>query len=121
MALPNDPILLAEAMDPSEVLDFVFDFAALLEPGEVIDDFALTMSAEGAALGLSVLEAPDRGATLIEGDRAVRLWVGVEPGAQNDAAFAGDGLQVGIELRATTNSEPPRTRERTFALTVRQR
>jgi hypothetical protein len=102
------------------VLDFVFDLAGVLEAGEAIDDFALTMSAEGAALGLAI-DTGARAPMTIEGDRAVQLWFGVAPAMQGDAAFAGDGIAVGIELRATTTASPPRIRERTFALTVRQR
>lgn len=121
MALPNDPVLIAEAMDPAEVLDFLFDLSAVLEADELIDDFMLTMSAEGAALGLGVQSEPDRAAQLVEGDKAVQLWLAVAEPFRNDPAFAGDGIRIGIELRAITNALPPRTRERTFALTVRQR
>ena len=121
MVLPNDPVLLDEPLDPAEVLDYVFDFSGLLEAGEVIDDFVLTMSAEGAALGISILADPDRVATLIEGDKAVQIWLAVDPALRSDAAFAGDGIRVGVEMRATTNADPARTRERTFALVVRQR
>jgi hypothetical protein len=78
------------------------------------------MWAEGAALGVAI-ETGARAPLPIEGDRAVQLWFGVGPAMQGDTAFAGDGVAVGIELRATTTASPPRIRERTFALTLRQR
>ena len=120
MALPKDPVRLGEAMDPAEVLDFVFDLAGVLDAGEAIDDFALTMSAEGAALGVAI-ETGARAPLPIEDGRAVQIWFGVAPAMQGDAAFAGDGISVGVELRATTTATPARVRERTFALTLRQR
>ena len=120
MALPRDPVSIGEAMDPAELLDFVFDLSGVLEPDEAIEAFAMTMSAEGAALGL-LIETGARAPLLIENARAVQLWFAVAPAMRTDAAFTGEGVRIGIELRATTNASPPRVRERTFALTLRQR
>ena len=120
MALPRDPVRLGEAMDPAEVLDFVFDLGGVLETGEAIEDFVLTMSPEAAALGVAIDDGA-RAPLRIEDNRAVQLWFSVATAMQGDAAFAGDGIAVGIELRATTTASPPRVRERTFALTLRQR
>jgi hypothetical protein len=121
MALPDDPVAWPAAMDPAEVLDFVMDMAGVLDDGEGIAAFTLAMSAEGAATGLAIQTGAGRDPLRIEDDRAIRLWLGVAAPVQSHPAFAGDGTRFGIEVRIVTDSNPPRTRERTFALTVRQR
>lgn len=123
MALPNDPVAISGAMDPSEILDFVFDFANLLQDSEVIDpdQVTLTMSAEGTALGITIATDADREAALIDSDTAILLWLSVDAAFRSNAAFAGAGTTVGVEAHVRTNALPYRELERTFTITIRQR
>ncbi len=120
MALPKDPISLNAPIDPAEELDYVMDFNAVLNVGEIIDTFVLTMSAEGAALGVSIMSGGGRDAAKVEDDRAILVWFKVSSEFQQNAAFAGEGISIGVECRIVTDALPARTRERTFALLVRQ-
>lgn len=127
MALPPNAKVWTQEMDPADVVDYQAALAGtdgLLEESEQIASFTLTMSAEGAALGVTISEggvgeggaAPSR----IDSNTGVLMWLYVDDAFQDDTAFDGTGISVGITLTVVTNSLPARTRQRTLVLKVAQ-
>lgn len=121
MPLPIDPTVLPEPMDPSELIDYVCEMGDLLTGAEVIDQFTITMSAEGTALGVSILEASPRAPSLTDSDKSVRVWPSVSSGDRTRVNWDSEGTGVAFNVHVRTNSSPYRERERTFLLTIRQR
>lgn len=124
MPIPPNAHSLGPAMDPADVVDYELELGpdggsdALLEDGEQVDDWTLTLSAEAVALGL----------TLGTGDYApvqptptsFRFWFSVDAMLQDDSAFDSAGSSLAMELTIETDSMPPRTRQRTLILQVAQ-
>lgn len=110
-------------MDPSEVLDFDFDFASAPNPvlaeGETIASYSLATTAEAAAHGLRIMSSGSYVPALTSADTVIRLWLDVDPLEVDNAAFA-EGISLGIEATIVTDSTPARTRQRTFEVTVKQ-
>jgi hypothetical protein len=135
-------------MDPTDCVDFIANFqpnAAILsegefptlEAGETIDTLLVTMSAEGAALGVKIAQglvgedgaAPSKvGVNLVSGVQvqtagatAVKAWFYVDPTFRNNAAFSDAGIRVGVEFTITTSSSPSRRYQRTAILRITQK
>lgn len=125
MPLPSSPIAWEGTMDPADVVDFVMSLAGDaplldLDNGEEIAGYTLTVLPEGVALGLEIGTA-SYAPELIEGNTGVKLWLSVDGGSQADSAYSGGGVELGVVGKFVTNSSPPRTYERTWAVKVLQR
>lgn len=132
MVLPPNAKVWTQEMDPADVIDYQATLSGvdgLLETGEQIGTFTLTMSPEGAALGVTIsaggvgeggaapaLFDPLGGSS----NTAVKLWLYVDEEFQADPAFEGSGSSIGITLTVHTNSSPARTRQRTLVVKVAQ-
>lgn len=112
-----------ETLDPAERLDFVMQFAAgdepVLEPGETISTYTLGVTAEAAALGLTIETAGAYAAELLAGSTDIKLWLSVAAPFQENEAFT-QGLPLGVVATITTTSNPARRRQRTFLVKVQQ-
>lgn len=111
------------AFDPSELLDYVMDFQGgtdpLLEAGEKIASYTLNVTAPAAALGLEISTDPAYAAGLQMADTRIKLWLQIDPAFQAAPVFS-EGATLGVEATITTTNVPPRIRQRTFNLHVRQ-
>ena len=125
------------ALDPAEKLDFIADFTAatlganeapVLAPGELIASYSLAVTAEAAALGLTIEEGAPYGPGLVAldanleevaGATAIKLWLSVAPAFQSNPAFE-SGVKLGVVATIITDSVPQRTRERTYNVEVKQ-
>lgn len=111
-------------MDPSDVLDFEMRFDQLLETGEDIASFTISLhpdSVAGAELGTASRAAAIFTKT-VDGvaQEGVRFWLSINPAQQSSIVFD-SGAEVGIVVRITTNSSPSRTIERTAVINVQNR
>lgn len=116
-------ILWQGKLDPAERLDFIMNFSGgadpLLEPDEAIDSWSLAVTAPAAALGLEIVEEFPYSPWLNVAGDEITLWLNVAPDFQEANAFVA-GVVLGIEVSIVTTSSPPRTRQRTFGVEVKQ-
>lgn len=113
MAIPPTAATFARTLDPNEQLDWLMPCAPLLEAGEAIDTYTLTLLPEAVAMGLTIMSHE-----LVDGDRSIKLWLTIDDAFQADPAFDGAGTALGMEVTLVTNSTPPRTRQRTALVKV---
>ena len=121
MAQPSAPFEFKVPMDPAELLDFEIklrDSPQLLEVDEQYTDWTLTLYPEAAALGLQILVDPPY-APVTDGIN-ITGWFQVLEADQENPIFDGDGVKMDMELSITTDNVPPRKRQRTLRLTVKQ-
>ena len=118
MATPDTAKIFEETLDPYDVLDFEVDVAPLLEVGEGVASYELSLPTESTLLGLEILTT-DGYVTTMESN-IIRFYVGIELAEQANPAFVA-GATLPIEVNVTTNSVPPRKKQRTVAVTVVQR
>jgi hypothetical protein len=120
MALPPNAVKLGlpgVQMDPKSVLEWPIVFGGMLEAGETVASYTLTMLAESSALGLSV--ASGDYAPAWDGTDLI-VWFEIDSSKWSDAAFSGEGAQLPMELYFETDSTPARKRELTLYLEVAQ-
>lgn len=121
MALPTNTFKFTDPMDPKDRVDFLLNLSGvggMLETGETVATYTLTMRSEGVALGVSIgvtTYAPSQPTT-----SSILFWVEVDSTNWSNVAFDGTGTTVGIEVDITTNSTPARRRQRTVAIQVAQ-
>ena len=120
MAVPPSAQSFAGSLDPHEELDFLLDCGPLLESGEEIVGYTLTVLAEGVALGLTIMSGSGRDHELVGNNRAVRFWATIDAAYKSNAGFAGSGTSLPLEIALVTNSDPARIRNRTFLIEVAQ-
>jgi hypothetical protein len=119
--VPEDAFLFADPIDPTDRLDWLTTLdgpEGILETGETIASYTLTVTAEAAALGLEIgtaTYAPTNPTNV-----SIKFWLECNSSFQNNAAFNADGLALGVELTVITSSTPPRRRQRTLAWMVKQ-
>jgi hypothetical protein len=126
MPIPLNAVVVKQEMDPRDIIDFIAncydtsdpDKPPLLETGETISSYVLTMSAEGAALGVTIETVAPRASALINSDTAIRYWLSVTSGFQANAAFDGVGTKIPVSVEISTNQN--RRRERTMVIQVAQ-
>lgn len=118
MPIPSTAFVWGYAMDPSDVVDFTFDVAGLLEAGEAVASYTLTLGAESVALGLVIGTGPY--APVLVSGTEYRIWLSVNSTFQSNVAFDGAGSSLPIVLQVITDSAPARTRERTLVVKVAQ-
>lgn len=109
-----------EPFDPSDEQAYEMDLADGLGEGEVVTAFVLAVAEPGAAWGVSVREDGDFAAELIDDGTAIRFYPAVAEDERAAARWRGFGRRVVISASVTTNAEPWRGFERSFALRVRQ-
>lgn len=119
------------AMDPAERVEYIASFTGGDEPvlraGETIASYSLAVSAEGAALGLTIENAGEYVSRLVDvvdgeaapGSSAILIWLSVAPEMQSNEVFVG-GAKVGVIATIETTATPPRRRERTWLVELRQ-
>ena len=120
MAIPPNAVKLGEPgvqMDPASLLEWPIVFGGMLEDGELVDSYTLTMSAEAAALGLEIATG-DHAPTWSGTDLIV--WFRINPLLQDDPAFDGAGSALAMTLWFRTDQTPYRERELTLYLEVAQ-
>lgn len=109
------------AHDPYDRVDYLLNLdgiTGILENGEAVASYTISVTAEAAALGLTVSTgawAPSQpsGAQIL-------FWLEVDSGFQSNAAFDGEGVDLGVEISVTSDSVPARRRQRTCAIRVAQ-
>lgn len=127
MANPLNALTFEDSMDPADTVDYVCDFAtgdgihpALLDAGETISSYTVTLSPEATALGLAIMNTGSYVTSLINGSTAVKMWLQVSGGFQSNAAYDGAGSNLGIIVTITTSNSPARVRQRTCVVNVAQ-
>ncbi len=122
MAVPSKAVAFSAIMDPGELLDFDIlmnsGTVKLLADGESAASYTLALYPEAIALGFTIrndgLYAPVNDGTKLS------LWFEVAPEFWLSSAFDGSGAMMAMVLTVTTNSVPPRRRQRTLTLGVTQ-
>lgn len=124
MAIPTTAIRFTDALDPQEVLDFVFPMSPVLEAGEQIEagTWTLSLLAEATALGLQIVtgDAGHPDPSLIEDNTAILAWFKVDPSFAGNVAFQGAGTALPMEVTIWSTALSKRKRQRTFLLTIRE-
>lgn len=125
MALPATAQAFAQALDPSDVVDFYVVVSqgapdaptpTVLLLGEAIADYSLALTTEAAAVGLRIVDRAGYGNRLT--GNVLKLWLEVEASMRGSAIFNGAGVTVAIELLIETSSNPPRTKQRSFLVRI---
>lgn len=119
MPIPKNTLVFEETMDPSDLIDFVIDCAPLLESGEDVASYALTLPAESLLLGLTLETTNPYQTELV--NKKLRFWTSIALDKRANTIFDNDGTVLPIEVSITTNSIPPRRRQRTVGIKVVQR
>ena len=108
-----------QKLDPQEELDWTLNLSSLLEADEEIDSYELVLLPEAVALGLTLMSGGGRDHALTPGNRGISFWTEIDDAFKNDPAFDG-GVLLPMEVTIVTNSNPTRTRNRTFRFPVAQ-
>lgn len=103
-------------MDPSDRVEYINRFGALLEDGEQIATATVTLYPEAVALGFTILTSAEFGPSILNND-SILIWVEVAENMRADPAFVA-GVRMPIEFGITTNSSPARRFQRTATITV---
>ena len=115
MTVPSNAPAAQDAMDPTDIVDFVIDLAALLDEGEMFDAIDFAVMVESVLLGFTILDRAPHAPTEVDATR-VKIWVTVDPAFRNAAAWKGKGTICGVEFTATTDRG--RQFQRTIAIGV---
>lgn len=121
------PILLdewASVLDPSDTDRFFADLVdpngpPLLEAGEEVGSFTVSLQLESSSLGLTASNA-----TLIDLGRRIQVWLSVDPLKRGDAAFDDEGVALPVTFTVTIAVPVGQTapvRQRSILVRVRQR
>lgn len=121
MAIPPSAVRFQAQIDPGDRVEFVAKFDEILQvtAGEQIADgtWTLTMSAEGAAVGVQIGSVGAYAPALQVSNQQIRFWLSVADANQSDAIF-NTGVEVAITIRFETTNSPPRRYERSFVVRV---
>lgn len=122
MAIPPTATAFEASLDPHEEMDFIIPCGPLLETadGEEVASYTLTVLAEAAALGLTIMSGSGRDHALMAGNTDILLWLTIAGAYQSNAAFDGSGTSLPIEVEIVTNASPARRRQRTVLVRVAQ-
>lgn len=132
MPIPVNAVLMKQEMDPADIVDFVANFydtsdatkTPILESGETISSYTLTMSSEGAALGVTIETVAPRAHGLITSsagyvdNTAIKFWLSVTGANATNAAWDATGTKIPVTV--TINTSQNRRRERTMVVTIAQ-
>lgn len=117
MVFPKSTKIWKETMDPYDKVDFKVNLTPVLGTTENVTSFTVVPLPEAELYGLTVgtgSYAPN----II--DKFLTIWLFIAPAFQADVAFV-KGLTLPIEVSITTDSTPPRKKQRTVAVKVIQR
>ena len=121
MAIPSTAIRFTGTMDPGDWRPFELDLSALLDTAndEQIDpaNYTLSMSAEGALLGVQMDASGDRAPALIDEGTAIRFYLSVASLSQANVAFD-NGVDVAITVNFQTTAAIFNRFERTCVVRV---
>lgn len=127
MAVPPNAITFKDAdeniieHDPYDRVEYLLNLdgtTGILETGEGVASYTVAVTAEAAALGLTIGTgdwAPSQPTAT-----QIQFWIEVDSGFQSNAAYDDAGVDLGVEVSVTTNSTPARRRQRTCAIRVAQ-
>jgi hypothetical protein len=123
MPVPRDAQSWDYHPDPEERLDFGVDVGALLEDGETVaaSGVVVALSAEAEALGLQVVEDPDTLPRVAGDGRTIVFWLAVDPARRAEPSWDGWGRDVPVSISWASDGLEPRTFQRDFVITVRDR
>lgn len=121
MAIPSSAVAISQTMDPSDQIDILIPCGPLLESGETVASYTLTVLAESAALGFEIMSGGGRDHALLTGDTDILAWIEIDDLEEAATEWDGDGTACAIEVEIVTDSTPARTRQRTITITVKQR
>jgi hypothetical protein len=88
----------------------------LLLTGEGVASYALALTPEAVAAGLTLHDSAPYPITLT--GNQLKLWLEVAPDMRGSPIFDGAGVIVGIELTITTTATPPRRKQRTALVRI---
>ena len=128
MAIPTTAKKLDQPLDPSDMglysivvtqrgVDTAEKFP-ILEVGQSVESFTLTLGAEAVAAGLIIMQ--DQGREIVRVANEVFFWLMVDPAMRSLPAFDGAGLELPMELTVKTAPEPSRTKQKTVTAKVQQ-
>jgi hypothetical protein len=117
---PGGAVQATQAIDPTDVMDFVLALQGLLASGETFATITLSVLSASAALGFTVFSVDPFAPEEVD-DSHVRIWVGIDGASRGLSAWSGQGTACGIEITAVTDSTPPRTFQRTAQIKVVQK
>lgn len=117
MAFPVSTKIWEESMDPYDVVDYQVDLSPLLEDTEGVASYTVDPLPESELYGLEIGVAAY--APLLVGTE-LTLWLSINSTYQSNAVFT-NGITLPIEISITTDSSPPRKKQRTVAVKVIQR
>lgn len=119
MAIPPNAKVWSRTLDPTDLGDYVASLTGgtipLLQDGETFETYTLELLGESAALGLTI--GTGDYATTEDGE-TLTIWLSIAEGLRGDAAFAGEGASLPMELTVETDSAPPRRWQRTLVVKV---
>lgn len=119
--VPVGALAWAAPLDPADRAPYAIDWRQLLATDERVADIVrLTMSAAGAAVGVTIDQEDGRTPIIGTDGKAIQIWLKVADAFQDNAAFQGAGVRVAIAALIETDSVPFKRFERTSVLTVRQ-
>jgi len=131
MAHPLTATSLPRTIDPYDIERFTIEITRddgvtpidpanppLLDHGEDIASYTVTVTAEGGAAGLGIKEGGGYAITLL--DDIVELYFEVAADMQSDPMFDGAGVSLPVELSLTTTATPPRKKQKTVLVKVAQ-
>ncbi len=120
MALPTDVKVFAETLGPYDTVEFNVNATPLLESGEAISSYSVTVPTESSLLGLTVNTTG--GYTTSITSNVIKFWLSIDVAHQTDSAFTtAGGVKLPLEISVTTDSTPARKKKRTVAVTVEAR
>lgn len=120
MPVPPTATEWADALDPSDLTEFVMDLSPWLQSNESLESYELTLSPEAIDAGIYFATDPLRIHKLIDGNRRIRFWPVIDAPDRGAPAFDGGGTKYPLVAFFTTNSVPSRQFERTFLIRVAQ-
>lgn len=120
MPIPSEATVFETAADPADRVDWQIDLGdKILEAGESVWSWTLTVDSAAVALGVAISTEAGYTAALVNSNRSLRFWLEVASGFQSNSAFDGEGINVGLTLQVVTDSVPTRRVERTFVVEMR--
>ena len=107
------------SIDPYDVNDFSVDCTGILESGESISQYSLVVLPQSELLGLQIKSGGGYG-PVVNGN-IITMWLDILETEQGNPAFSGAGITLPFELNITTDSVPPRKKQRTLSVRVLQK
>lgn len=120
MSIPQDAVVFEEVMDPEDLMEYEADMTPLLDEGTEITSFTIALLPDAVLAGVGIKTGGAYTAGLILANKGILFWLEVNEADREDPAFDA-GFKVGVVVTVNTNHVPPRRRQRTFVVNMRQR